>query len=122
MAEPLIGMDPNVDMHMAGQKERAEKLQMLIDLRMQMIQQMYAGTLTMQGGRPAMMPPLKALAEDPYFSKIKFMGKPSGLSDATGQPAMVAVTPAEALEDMKKVLEDNQREIEALESGIVIAK
>ena len=108
--------DQNVEQQLNNQSEKAQKMQSLIDMRMRLIQQCYTGTMTREG----MMPALKILAEDPYFGDVKFMGKPSGIADASGQAAMVAVSPKDALVDMMKALDENMKELRAMDSGIIL--
>ena len=63
---------------------------------------------------------LEVFAADPYFQDLKKWARPSGVSDPSGNPSMVAVTAKEAVAEVDTLLARNLQELKALNSGILV--
>lgn len=99
--------DPNVDQAINGARQAEQTKEKLEEMRLALMQ-----------ARMQMEP----FANDPYFQGIKRWARPSGITDATGQPGMVAVTAAEAMAEIDKALAQNLQELKAADGGVILIK
>jgi membrane-bound lytic murein transglycosylase B len=97
--------DAKVDQAVAAAQQSEQTKEKLEEMRLALMQ-----------ARMQMEP----FANDPWFKGVKRWARQSGITDATGQPGMVAVTAAEAMAELDKALEKNLQELKAADGGVVL--